>query len=570
MWNYEFNIKLAEKIKERYPDSKIIFGGPQISDAAAWLEKYPFIDFVVLGEGEKTVTDVLLSICGYKDISAVDSVSYRKNDEIITNEIKYSITDVNEIPSPYLTGIFDKILKNNDDKFAAIIETSRGCPYNCAYCDWGNPELPMRYFDVERVKKEIEYIADKKIVFVVLADSNFGIRAEDEEIADKFVQSKNKYGYPKAVEMAFAKHNPSRVFSINKKLYENDMSRGATLSMQSLDPQTLKNIGRENITREKFESLLKLYSENHIPSYTELILGMPGETYESFCDGIEYLLDNGQHNSIHVFYCEILPNALMGCAEYIEKHGIKMLERDFVLRNGMDSPGIDGKSNIIISTDTMDADSFLKSIVYAFTVQVFHNFGLLRVVALYFHCEKKMSYKDFYNSLIMWLKNHSDTFTGKVFEKFYAKYKMSLSGEAFETYENELFGKTQFNLQDGAFLELICSFEQFYEDMEPFISCISAGEPINEEMLKFQKLIIRKPDNRNEECEFSFDWPEFYLKLIEGEEVSLKKRNVKLCVFESSEYNDMTSYVEAVVIKGRRTGKSILINDAKAYTSEYI
>ncbi len=112
--------------------------------------------------------------------------------------------------------------------------------------------------------------------------------------------------------MAFAKHSPDRVFSINKKLYENDMSRGATLSMQSLDPLTFKNIGRENITKEKFSELLHMYSENHIPSYTELILGLPGETYESFCEGIDYLLDNGQHNSIHVFYCEILPNALMG------------------------------------------------------------------------------------------------------------------------------------------------------------------------------------------------------------------------------------------------------------------
>lgn len=569
MWNYEFNLKLAEEIKGRYPDCKIIFGGPQISDTEKWLEEYPFVDYAVFGEGEKTVSDILLSICDEKTVSSVDNISYRSGEEIVTNPRKNSIIDINEIPSPYLTGIFDKILKNNDDKFAAIIETSRGCPYHCAYCDWGNPGLPMRFFDVERVKNEIEYLGKNSIVFVVLADSNFGIGDKDEEIADKFIQTKKEYGYPKGIEMAFAKHNPDRVFSINKKLYENDMSRGATLSMQSLDPVTLKNIGRENITKEKFSGLLQMYSENHIPSYTELILGLPGETYESFCEGIDYLLDIGQHNSIHVFYCEILPNALMGSKEYIEKHRIKTLERNFTLRNGMDSVGIGGKSQIVVSTETMNAENYLKSILYAFTVQVFHNFGLLRVVALYFHYEKNMKYKDFYNSLIIWLENHPDTFIGKIFKQFRLKYEMSLNGSGFEIYENELFGKTQFNLQDGAFLEIMCSYDEFYSEIASFIGSLSDNIVINNEMIEFQKMIIRKPCNRVEHRTFSFDWLNFYKKLIEGKSISLEKESIKFSVLKTCEYDDWISYAEAIVIKGRRIGKSIILNDINAYTFEY-
>lgn len=569
MWNYEFNLRLAGAVKERYPECITIFGGHQISDTKKWLEEYPSADFAVMGEGEETVTDILLMLCGEKDIASVGNISYRNGDNVVTNPKKRSTLDINEIPSPYLTGIFDKILKNSKDKFAAVIETSRGCPYHCAYCDWGNPEMPMRYFDVDRVKQEIEYIGKNSVVFVVLADSNFGIGENDEEIADKFIETKKKYGYPKAMEMAFAKHNPSRVFSINKKLYENDMSRGATLSMQSLNPLTLKNIGRENITKEKFSELLRLYSEHNIPSYTELILGLPGETYESFCYGIDYLLDNGQHNSIHVFYCEILPNALMGSEQYIEKHGIKTLERDFTLRNGMNSVGIGGKSKIIVSTDTMSAEDYLKSILYAFTVQVFHNFGLLRVVALYFHYEKDMSYKEFYNALIAWMEEHSDTFVGEIFSRFRNKYKMSLNGSAYETYENELFGETQFNLQDGAFLEIMRSSEEFYIEIAEFVQALSEGSFVNSEMLRFQKMIIRKPENVAVNEEFSYDWLDFYRKLIEGKKTPLQKKNTRISVFESSEYNDLSSYVEAVVIKGRRTGKSIILNDMNAFSVEY-
>ncbi len=569
MWNYEFNLKLAEAIKEKFPDCKIIFGGHQISDTDNWLRKYSFIDFAVFGEGEKAVTDILLHLCGEKEISAVNNVSYRNMGEVVTNPKSNVVIDINEIPSPYLTGVFDKILENSNDKFAAVIETSRGCPYHCAYCDWGIYEVPMRYFDAERVKKEIEYLGKSSVVFVVLADSNFGMRAEDEDIADKFIQTKKEYGNPKAVEIAFAKHSPDRVFSINKKLYENGMSRGATLSMQSLDPVALKNIGRENITKEKFSRLLQLYAENHIPSYTELILGLPGETYESFCEGIEYLLENGQHNSIHVFYCEILPNALMGSQEYMKKHKIKSLERSFSLRNGMDSAGIDGTSHIVVSTDTMNVEDYLKAVLYAHTVQVFHNFGLLRVVALYFRYEKNTSYKDFYNSLIVWLKNNPETFTGKVFSGFRMKYVMSLNGSAYETYENPDFGETQFNLSDGNFLELMCSYDEFYEDMSQFLVSVSDSTALNKELLEFQKLIIRKPSDNVEQGVFTYDWLNFYNSLIEGKKVPLKKSGLKIRINKSDEYSDLITYAEAIAIKGRRIGKSISLNDATGYVFEY-
>ena len=476
--------------------------------------------------------------------------------------------DINNIPSPYLTGIFDNIIKNSSDKFAAVIETSRGCPYHCAYCDWGDYDLPLRHFHVERVRKEIDYLGKNSIVFVVVADSNFGIHPKDELITDEFIHAKNKYGFPKAVEVASAKHNPDRVFSINKKLFDNGMSRGATLSMQSLDPLTLKNIGRENITKEKFIELIRLYAKNNIPTYTELILGLPGETYESFCSGIEHLLDNGQHNSIHVFFCEVLPNSVMGNENYIKEHSIQILNRAFSLRNGMNSCGIDGKSQIIISTKTMSAKMFVKSIVYAFTIQTFHNFGLCRAIAMYFHYEKNLKYYEFYNLLIEWLLKNSNTHTGRIFSAFVKKYKLSVDDKCADTYENPDFGNTQFNLSDGAFLEFIHSYELFYEDILLFLSELSEDFEIIQELIKFQKTILRKPDNLETKEYFSFNWVNYYVDLIKSGKAILVKENICLHIFPSEEYieNNLISYAKAIAIKGRRTGKSIALSDKKNYT----
>ncbi len=570
MWNYKFNLRLAEEIKNRFPDCKIIFGGHQISDTAEWLESYSFIDFAIFGEGEIILSQILLSLCKDGNFSAIPNISYRSAAGVITTEKRRLCCDIDQIPSPYINGIFDKIIRNSTDTFAAVIETSRGCPYHCAYCDWGDYNVPMRHFSAERVKKEIEWLGKNSIVFVVLADSNFGIVKTDEQIVDAFIDAKNKYGYPCAVEIAFAKFSPDRVFSMNKKLYENNMSRGATLSMQTLCSDALKNIGRENMTKEKFAKLIRLYSENNIPAYTELILGLPGETYESFCEGIDYLLDNGQHNSIHVFFCEILPNAVMGDKEYISKHGIEVLKRDFHLRNGIRSDGISGGSQIAVATDTMNKEMFLKSILYAFMVQVFHNFGLFRVPALYFHYEKGMKYYEFYNHLISWLEKNTDCYTGKVFRNFRLKHALSLSGNGSDTYENPDFGETQFNLSDGAFLELISSCDEFFKDMKFFLSSLCDCEQLTEELLRFQKIILRQPDNREKEERFSYNWVSYYSGIMKNGAASLKKESICLKIHSSPEYNDLLTYTKAIAIKGRRIGKSIALNDQDAFTLKHI
>lgn len=570
MWNFRFNLKLARAIKERFPDCQIIFGGHQIADTNEWLEQYPFIDFAVFGEGEIIISQILLALAGDGDFSSIANISYRSEGGIVKNRRKSICTDINTFPSPYLTGIFDGIIKNSRDTFAVVIETTRGCPYHCAYCDWGDYNQPMRRFDPERIKKEIEWIGKNGIVFVAFADSNFGLYETDPEIVDELVRAKKQYGFPQAIEVAFAKLGSESIFEMNKKLYENNMSRGATLSMQTLDKTALRNIGRENMTPDRFIYYIDRYAKANIPFYTELILGLPGETYESFCGGVDYLLENGQHNSIHVFYCEVLPNAVMGQKEYIEKHGIKLLRRDFVLRNGVNSEGICGESNVIVATDTMNHEEFIQSMFYAFTVQVFHNFGLLRVIALYFHYEKGLRYFDFYSGLLKWLSERPTLFTARIFSDFYEKLRQASDGKDTDAYTNPKFGETQFNLSDGAFLELISQSDLFYREMAAFLSGLDLPSGLCDELLRFQKLIIRKPENlREAEC-FSIDWTNYYSSLMQNRKAVLKKADNRITVFPSDEYHDSCSFARQIILKGRRIGKSIILNDPDTYTVRFI
>lgn len=565
MWNFKFNLKLAKAVKERYPDCKIIFGGHQIADTREWLEQYPFIDFAIFGEGEIILSKILLALLGNGDFSVIPNIAYRSGDRVIETGRESICGDINAFPSPYLTGIFDSIVKNSGDTFAAIIETTRGCPYHCAYCDWGDYNQPMRRFDPGRVKKEIEWIGKNGIVFVAFADSNFGFFDTDTEIVDELVNAKKQYGYPQAIEVAFAKLGSKSIFEMNKKLYDNNMSRGATLSMQTLDQTALKNIGRENMTPDKFTYYIDLYAKANIPFYTELILGLPGETYESFCGGVDYLLENGQHNSIHVFYCEVLPNAVMGQKDYIEKHSIKLMKRDFVLRNGVNTEGVSGESNVIVATDTMSHEAFVQSMFYAFTVQVFHNFGLLRVPALYLHYEKGLRYYEFYNRLLDRLFERPELFTARIFLDFYEKHRQAASGKNIDVYINPKFGDTQFNLSDGAFLELISQSDLFYGEIADLLSGFGLPPGLCDELLRFQKLIIRKPENRRGTEHFSFDWVTYYSSLMQNRKAVLRKADNEITVLPSPEYADPVSFARQIILKGRRIGKSIVLSEPDAY-----
>ena len=104
------------------------------------------------------------------------------------------------------------------------------------------------------------------------------------------------------------------------------MNKGVSVSMQSMNKTTLKDIKRANIKLNVFKDLQKKYIEAGLVTYTELILPLPGETYDTFKSGIDELLDSAQHSGIVIYNCTVMPNAEMGDVEYQKKYGFDMIE----------------------------------------------------------------------------------------------------------------------------------------------------------------------------------------------------------------------------------------------------
>ena len=216
-WSTEYNKLLAKAVKDKYPDCIIDFGGHNVPDDFSFLENYSYIDILSHGEGEDTTRELLEAIALNKPLNDVPNISFRNGDGTYTRT-KTKLQDNLDYPSPYLGGWFDEIIKNHPEiTFNAILETSRGCPNKCAYCDWGLLKSKTRLFPLERVKKEIKWMSEHKIAFVWGADANFGMFKRDLEIADALVDAKNTTGYPERMRMNYAKNNFEIFFQIVKK-----------------------------------------------------------------------------------------------------------------------------------------------------------------------------------------------------------------------------------------------------------------------------------------------------------------------------------------------------------------
>lgn len=208
MWNIEYNLALAERIKKEWSECIVIFGGPQIPDTIEYLEEYSFIDVVINGEGELSFYNILKNIADGRAFDEIPNIAFRNGDELIKTP-KAAPFSLEGLPSPYEAGLFDGIINNPKYKnlcLNAIVETNRGCPYGCIYCYWARSGADFRKFDIERVKRDIEWAAKSKIEYCICADANFGILERDEIIADFVIETNKKYGYPKVFETATDKN----------------------------------------------------------------------------------------------------------------------------------------------------------------------------------------------------------------------------------------------------------------------------------------------------------------------------------------------------------------------------
>lgn len=570
VWNENISLAIAKRLKEIDKNKFIIFGGPSVPDnidnkAEKFLKENTFIDVCVHQEGERSILK-LLDEFPNNDLSKTSNISYLKNKEYFNNKNLPRLKNFEDSPSPYLCGIFDNLIKQNpEERWLASWETNRGCPFSCTYCDWGSAtNSKVARIELDRVYRELDWFSKNKIEFIFCCDANFGMLPRDYEISLKAVENKKKFGYPKVLSVQNTKNARERAYKVQKLLADNGLSKGVTLAMQSVDAHTLKAIKRDNISIEDYQELQKRFTEDGIATYTEFILGMPGDTYKSFAKGVSDVIASGQHNRIQFNNLSILPNAEMANSDYINMHKIQTIHTPIVNPHGSldEDPkdGIKEKQELVIATKDLTTEDWVKTRLYASVSEFFYFNKVLQIPIMFKHLLEKISYQKIFEELIE-LKNKNRF---PILSKIINSLKSHAISITKGNYEFVLDKETLGIFWPPGELEYIKlikndNFDEFYKESENFFcnSVKKGNKSILKECFDLNKLMMRKPfENEDKIIELNYNILETYNLVKRSKPFKIKKGNSKIQIIKSDHiFNTLDDWAREVVWYGHRSGK---------------
>lgn len=312
-WNHNLNAYVVRKVRE-HTRARIVLGGASVdSDAQeqqALLARFPGVDWLVQNEGEDGFGQIVAHLLG--GAPPVFSMGLSG--------------DLARIASPYLDGTLDEFLHGD---YQPLIQTSRFCPYTCAFCVSGKNRGKLRAFPIDRVREEIVYLAaryrDWPDALLYIVDENFGILERDLEVAQLLRDAHEHLNFPRKLFY----YNDKRFTRISRQLHEllgHMCHHGVTLSLQSDNPETLKAIKRRNLSDEEIASALAWARDLGLKTSTELIFGLPMETLDSFLA----LLDKSARMGFDAIQCYnliVFDGIEMNRAAYRAEHRIRTQRR---------------------------------------------------------------------------------------------------------------------------------------------------------------------------------------------------------------------------------------------------
>jgi radical SAM superfamily enzyme YgiQ (UPF0313 family) len=158
-------LQIAKRLKIKNPALLIVLGGHDVSFVdQTTLEKFPWIDLVVRGEGERTLLELADAIAGTAALHGIAGLTWRSNDHIIRNDDRDLITNLDELPLPDYS-LVPPLAHYRDachiPRSIAILEVGRGCPHQCIYCSesvmW---RRQSRTFSIPRIINEMGRLRD--------------------------------------------------------------------------------------------------------------------------------------------------------------------------------------------------------------------------------------------------------------------------------------------------------------------------------------------------------------------------------------------------------------------------
>ena len=508
IWSHNIASEIFKIFREINPHGITVWGGPNFPldfpSQKKFMEEHPEVDIYVPTEGEVGFANVVKRALQANSVEEIKQEILKEPiDNCISRDFDgklqqtftgYRIKKLDEIPSPYTTGLLDQFF---DGDLNPMLQTTRGCPFHCTFCTDGADEVDqVNRFSPNRVQEDINYIAEhvpENTHTLYISDLNFGMLPGDIKTCDELVNVQHKYNFPTKILATTGKNSKERIIESIKRL---NGTMALSMSVQSMDQEALTNIRRPNISVKKMMALAPTIREYDLLTTSEVILGLPGESYEKHIDGLRKLVE-AEMDYIVVHNSMLLHGSEMNIPEQRKKWNFKtkfrIVPRDFArLSNGKNICEIE---EIVVGSSSMTFDEFLNLRLVAFVLWV-TNQGIV------------------YDSIIKLLREYNVD----VFELF---YRMAInSQEAPPTIQNifENFLKStkdelwnspeeikQFVQKETNFKKLVngeAGFNVIQYHHASIMTCFM--DDWTEYVLKTAYELLEEKENKNEEIEQQF------------------------------------------------------------------
>lgn len=306
IWNREMTFRVIEDVRKIMPDAIIACGGPEVSwstDAA--FDECPVIDAILVGEGERTFAEIVDAL-GDKNEDSLASEALRGIAGIALRAYREefrpraSIGDLGTIPFPYERGDIGFKPENR----IAYYESSRGCPYSCAYC-LSSLDRSVRYYPLDRVFSDISFFLDEGYPLVKFVDRTFNLDPARYLEIWRYIRDRHNGKTLFHFEIAAERLSDEALEFLST------MPEGSVqfeIGIQSSNPATLAAVGRLSRAEVLAERVSRI--PRFIHSHVDLIAGLPEEGLESFRESFDFAFALGS-DMLQVGFLKVLAGTKM-------------------------------------------------------------------------------------------------------------------------------------------------------------------------------------------------------------------------------------------------------------------
>lgn len=287
IWNIEQTLRIASDIRKIAPETKILLGGPEASFGIFDLmHDNPAIDFVIKGEGEEPFRQLIVSLMANRaGLADIDNLFFRDGSDTASGPLSRKNLELDRLPSPFQNGLVDF------SKPLIYYETSRGCPFSCAFC-LSSTEGAVRSFSLDRIREDLLFLMNSNVAQIKLVDRTFNYDAARAATLWEFILEHNRvshFHFEIAADLL-----TDRCLEILARVPENTFR--FEIGIQSTSQETLAKVRRSADLQRIYANVRRLKAETRVELHLDLIAGLPGEGYDGFLSSLEIVAGLQPHD----------------------------------------------------------------------------------------------------------------------------------------------------------------------------------------------------------------------------------------------------------------------------------